>query len=106
MPMYHLIVYSDIYLKTSGSLWQYYRDEPALDNNGHTVDFPADNNNNSISLKFLKITPQKGNCSTKDVKMILPLKYLSNFWRTLEMTLINCEINLILPCSANCFFCC
>ena len=104
MPMYHLIVYSDIYLKTSGSLWQYYRDEPDLDNNGHTVDFPADNNNNSISLKFLKITPQKGNCSTKDVKMILPLKYLSNFWRTLEMTLINCEINLILPCSANVFF--
>ena len=34
---------------------------------------------------------------------MVPLKYLSNFWRILEMPLINCEINLILMCSANCF---
>ena len=51
MPMYNLIEYSDTYLKTSGSFWQYYRDEPALDVNNNIIDFPA-NNNNSISFKF------------------------------------------------------
>ena len=51
MPTYNLIEYSDAYSKTSGSLWQYYRDEPALDNNGNITDFPP-NNNNSASLKF------------------------------------------------------
>ena len=42
-------------------------------------------------------TPNNGN--TKDVEIIVPLKYLSNFWRTLEMLLINCEVNLILTWS-------
>ena len=51
MSMYDLIEYSDNYSKTSGSLWQYYRDEPALDNNGAIFNFSA-NNNNSGSFKF------------------------------------------------------
>ena len=51
MPMYNLIEYSNAYSKTSGSLWQYYRDGPALDNNGGTIDFLV-NNNNSCSFKF------------------------------------------------------
>ena len=53
MPMYNLIEYSDVYSKTSGSLWQYYRDEPALDNNNNNniIDFPV-NDNNSILFKF------------------------------------------------------
>ena len=38
MPIYNLIEFSDTYPKTSGSLWQYYRDEPALDNNGNIID--------------------------------------------------------------------
>ena len=45
-------------------------------------------------------TPNNGN--TKDVEIIVPLKYLRNFWRTLEMSLINCEFNLILTCSKDC----
>ena len=49
--MYNLIENSDIYCKTSGSLWQYYRDESALNNNNNIIDFPADNNN-SASFKF------------------------------------------------------
>ena len=44
-----------------------------------------------------------GNDGTKNVKIRVPLKYLSNFWRTLEMPLINCEINLILTWSNRCF---
>ena len=67
MTMYNLIEYSDAYSETSGSLWQYYRDEAALDNNGNIIDFP-DDNNNSASFKFKqKITRQTGNSGTKDV---------------------------------------
>ena len=88
--MYNLIEYSDNHSKTSGSLWQYYRDEQ--------------NNNLADSESFrsqIKITgkpPAAGN--EKDVEIIFPLKYLSNFWRTLEMSLINCEVNLILTLSS------
>ena len=57
------------------------------------IDFPA-NSNNSISLKFKQqITGQTGNGSTKDVEIMVPLKYLSNFLRTLEIPLIVCEIS-------------
>ena len=51
MPMYNLIEYSDAYSKTSGSLWQYYRDKPALNANSETIDFSANSNNNAI-FKF------------------------------------------------------
>ena len=92
----------DAYLKTSGNLLQYYRDEPALDTNGEIIDFPA-NANNSASFKFKQqITEQTENGDTKDVEIMVPLKYLSNFWRTLEMHLINCEISLQLKWSKNC----
>ena len=84
----------DAYLKTSGNLLQYYRDEPALDANGEIIDFPA-NANNSASFKFKQqIAEQTENGDTKDVEIMVPLKYLSNSWRTLEMHLINCEISL------------
>ena len=92
MPMYNLIEYSDNYSKTSGSLWQYYKD------------IPNDNLARSESFKYkVKITgktPNNGN--TKDVEIIVPLKCLTNFWRTLEMSLINCEVNLILTWSKDC----
>ena len=98
MPMYNLIEYSDNYLKTSGSLWQYYRDEPALTNAGGLADFPG----NSASFKLKqKITGSAGNNGTKAVQIMVPLKCLSNFWRTLKISLINCEINLILTWSVN-----
>ena len=47
MPMYNLKEYSDAYLKTSGSLWQYYRVEPDLDDSGDIIDFPNDNDSAS-----------------------------------------------------------
>ena len=52
MPIYNSIEYSDIYSKTSVRLRQYYRDKPALSNAGNIIDFPSDNNNNSVSFKF------------------------------------------------------
>ena len=51
MAMNSLIECRDTYSKTSGGLWQYYRDEPALNDDGNTIDFPNDSNN-SISFKF------------------------------------------------------
>ena len=102
MPLYSLIDYSDVYLKRSGSLWQYYRDGPVLDNNGKIIDFPA-NSNNSGSFKFKQqITGQTGNGGTKDVEIMVLLKYLSNFCRTLKMPLINGQISLQLKWSKNC----
>ena len=92
MPMYNLIEYSDNYAKTSGSLWQYFRDEPN-DNLAESESFNS-------KIKITGKTPNNDN--EKDVEIMFPLKYLSNFWRTLEMPLINCEANLILTWSSAC----
>ena len=73
-----------------------------LDTNENIIDFSA-NNSNSGSFKFKQqITGQTGNGGSKDVETIVPLKFLSNFWRTLEMPLINCEISSQLKWSKNC----
>ena len=89
MPMYNLIEYSDNYSKTSGSLWQYCKDIPAVNNNGNIVDFNGANATDSFNFKT-KITGQTDNNGRIDnVEIMVPLKYLSNFWRTLEMPLIN-----------------
>ena len=96
--MNHLIEYNN-YSKTSGRLWQYYRDEPALTDADTIPNFHAAND--STSFKF-KQKMCKGANGRKDVKIIVPLKYLSNFWRTLEMSLINCEINPVLTWSQKC----
>ena len=93
MPMYNLIEYSDNYSKTSGSLWQYYRDEPN--------DNLTDSKSFKSKIKITGNTHVDGN--TKDVEIAVPLKYVSNFWRTIEMPLINCEINLQLKWSPTCF---
>ena len=92
MSMFHLIEYSYNYSKTSGTLWQYYKDHPN-DNITQSESFKS-------KIKITGKTPAAGN--TKDVEIIVPLKYLSNFWRTLEMPLINCEVNLILTWSKDC----
>ena len=99
MPMYNLIEYSDNYAKTTGSLWQYCKDISARNNN-QIVNFAG--NNLTDSFNFKAITGQTGNNGTKDVEIIIPLKYLSNFWRTLEMPLIYCEVNLIFTWSSTC----
>ena len=86
MSMYNLIQHSNNSSITLGSLWQHYRDDP------------NDNIVKSESFKFKIIitgkTPAAGN--TKNVKIAVPLKYLSNFLRTLEMPLTDCKISLIL----------
>ena len=102
MPMYNFIEYSDNYAKTTGSLWQYCKDIQARNNNNNAIIIFAENDlTDSFNFK-VKFTGQTGNNGTKDVEIMVPLKYLSNFWRTLEMPLINCEVNLILTWSSTC----
>ena len=94
MPMYNLIEYSDNYSKTSGSLWQYCKEMPAVDYDGDIAHFNGANATDSFNFKT-KITSQTNNAGRINVEIIVPLRCLSNFWKTLEMPLINCEIELI-----------
>ena len=73
----------------------------AVNNNNAIVDFTDNNLTDSFNFK-VKMAGLTGNDGTKNVEIMVPKKYLSNFWRTLEMALTNCEVNLILTWSANC----
>ena len=104
MPMYNLIEYSDNYSDTSGSLWQFKRDDAPVNNDGNPDEVSTVN---STSFKYKssfvgESTIVAGNRVFKDVKIAIPLKYLSNFWRSLEMPLINCKIHLELNWSKDC----
>ena len=101
MPMYNLIEYSDNYQDSSATLYQYKRDEPPEDN--AIVDLTV---NNSSSFKYkvslLGNPVLDGNITKRSVKVVVPLKYLSNFFRSLEMPLINCKIKLNLTWKKEC----
>ena len=102
MPMYNLIEYSNNFSKTSGSLWKYCKDIPVVDDNNNIVEFNGTNTADLFNFKA-KITGQTGNNGRIDnAEIMVQLKYLSNFWRTLEMVLIDCEVNLILTWSIDC----
>ena len=89
--MYNLIEYSDNYSDTSGSLWNFKNDE--IINN---ADVTNDNNSLSFTYKASIIGNIENNGIKNGVKIGLPLKHLSNFWRSLKMPLINCKIELSL----------
>ena len=74
---------------------------PARNDNNEITVFTRNNLTDSFNFKA-KITGQTEDDGTKDVEIMVPLKYLSNFWRTLEMPLINCEVILILTWSSTC----
>ena len=95
MPMYNLIEYSDNYSKTSGSVWRFCKDIPAVDDNGNIVGLNGANATDSFNFKT-KIAGQTADNNNNsniagrvDVEIMVSLKYLSNFWRILEMLLIN-----------------
>ena len=100
MPMYNLIEYSDNYQGSSATLYQYKRDEPpdALANN------LTQNNSDSFKYKveLLGDPVHASSIARRNVKVVVPLKYLSNFFRSLEMPLINCKIKLNLTWKKEC----
>ena len=91
MPMYNLIEDSDNYSDTSGSLWDFKIDE-IVDKANVT------NNNNAPSFKYKAsvIGNTETNGTKSGVKIAVPLKYLSSFWKSLEIPLINCKVELSL----------
>ena len=101
-PMYNLNKYSDNYSKTSGILHKYCKDVTAIHNHDIISAFNVNNaTNRSFNLKR-KITSKTSNDGIKNVEIMIPFKYVSIFWKTFEMFLINCEINLDLNWSKIC----
>ena len=105
IPMYNLIEYSDNYVDSYGSLYQFKRDESPMNDAGNPNNVALDN---LTSFKYKasylgKATDADGNDRLlKNAKIVVPLKYLSNFFRSLEMPLINCKIHLELNWNDNC----
>ena len=100
MPMYNLIEYSDNYQDSSATLYQYKRDEPPV-NLANNLEV---NNSNSFKYKvnLLGNPVVANNIARLNVKIVVPLKYLSNFFRSLEMPLINCKVKLNLTWKKEC----
>ena len=99
MPMYNLIEYSDNYSDTSGSLWDFKRDE--IVNNANVTN---DDNAPSFKYKASNIGNTENNETKDGVKIAVPLKYLSNFWTSLGMSSIDCKVELSLKWMENCVF--
>ena len=95
MPMYNLIECSDNYSKKSRTLWQYHRDVPAK-----TI---QESNSFKSKIKITGNTYYDNDIKKKVVEIAVPLKYCSDFWKTLEIPLNNIEISIILTWSENCF---
>ena len=123
MPMYNLLEYSKNYSKISGSLCNYYGDELTDDTNDdnnlnkNVINSKSFKHKTSITGNTYNIPGRIHNAAgqainnpdysankegTKKLKIAMPLKYLSNFWRALDMPLINCEVSLTLTWSENC----
>ena len=106
MPMYNLLEYGKNYTKTTGSLWNYYRNEPnSGTNNGINYSIMG-SKSFDYKTSFIEDGVTHNNLTKNDVKIVVPLKYLSSFWRSLNIlslnTLINCEVALILTWFKNC----
>ena len=101
MPMYNLIEYSDNYQDSSATLYQYKRDERPEANaiNDLTTDTSS---SFKYKVSLLDNSVLDGNITKRSVKVVVPLKYLSNFFRSLEMPLINCKIKLNLTWKKKC----
>ena len=101
MPMYNLIEYSDNYQDSSATLYQYKRDEPPEAN--AINDLKIDTSSSfKYKVSLLGNPVLDGNITKRSVKVVVPLKYLSNFFRSLEMPLINCKIKLNLTWKKEC----
>ena len=101
VPIYNLLEYRDNYSMTLGSLWNYYKDEVNDGNENNNDDYRVNSEKTTTSKSFeykTKIigrTPADNNTLNREV--VVPLKYLSNFWRSLDLPLIDCEKKLDLP---------
>ena len=104
MPMYNLLEYSKNYRKTTGSLWNYYRDEPSdpLSSNSESFKYKTSITGNTYNIGAGEAGYDADKVGKNETEITVPLKHLINFCRTLNIPLINCEIELILTWSQNC----
>ena len=101
MPIYNLRKYGNNYSKVCGILRQNCSDVPDVDNDAGITHFTEGNSTIALLSLKEKLAGQIDTNGTKNVNIKVPLKNLSNFWRTLEMLLINCEITFFLCWSEN-----
>ena len=102
MPIYNLLEYSKNYRKTTGSLWNYYRDKPNSGINDVINYSIVDSNSFDYKANFIEDSVTQNNVRKNDLKIVVSLKYVSNFCRSLNIPLINCEVELILTWFKNC----
>ena len=99
MPMYNLLEQSKNYIKTTGSLWTYYRDEPRNRLSSNSASFKYQT---SITGNTYNGNDNADRADKNKTEIVIPLKYLSNWCRTLNIPLINCEVELVWTWSKNC----
>ena len=104
MLMHNLLEYSKNYRKTTGSLWNYYRDElsnpPSF--NSESFKYKASIIGNTYNVGLGEAGYDANKVGKHKTEVVISLKHLSNFWRSLNIPLINCEVELILTWSKNC----
>ena len=104
MPMYNLLEYSKNYTKTTGSLWNNYRDQPSnlLSTNSESFKYKTSITGNTYNISDGEEGYDANKVGKNGTEVVIPLKHLSNFWRNWNILLINCEVELILTWSKNC----
>ena len=103
MPMYNLLEYSKYYKKTTGSLWNYYRDEPSnpLTTNSESFKYKTGITGNIYNVGDDDDNYDANKVGKNETEVVIPSKHLVNFWRSLNIPLVNCEVELILTWSKN-----
>ena len=98
MPMYHLLEYSKNYSKTTGSLWNYYKNEPSdiLSSDSKSFKYKTSINGNAQNIGVGEAGYDAKKAVKTETEVVIQLKHLSNFWRSLNIPLIICEVELIL----------
>ena len=94
MLMYNLLEYSDNYSMASGRLWNYYRD--VVNDATNEIDTANNKINNSKPRARIILIPSTPASSDRlDAEIVVSCKYLIIFWRSLDLPLINCQIQLV-----------
>ena len=102
--MCNLLEYSKNYRKSAGSLWNYYKDEPSnpISSNSESFKYKISITGNNCNVGVGEEGYNATKVGKNETEVPIPLKHLSNFWRSLNIPLINCEVELILTWLKNC----
>ena len=98
MPMYNLLEYNKNQRKTTDNLWNYYRDEPSdpFSYNSKSFRYETSITGNTYNAGDGEAGYDPDKVGKNETEIVAPLQHLSNFWRTLNIASISCEIELIL----------